>query len=82
VGGLRQLVLDGISGYTIPGRDPGAYVEALTRIIDDPGLGRRMGKAGRTVAQAYSWKVTTDRLLDVYADTDAYFQRAATALLG
>jgi D-inositol-3-phosphate glycosyltransferase len=82
VGGLRQLVLDGISGYTIPGRDPGAYVEALTRIIDNPGLGRLMGKAGRTVAQAYSWEATTGRLLDVYADTDAYYQRAATALLG
>jgi hypothetical protein len=41
-----------------------------------------MGKAGRTVAQAYSWEATTGRLLDVYADTDAYYQRAATALLG
>ncbi|MDP9326325.1 MAG: glycosyltransferase [Candidatus Dormibacteraeota bacterium] len=82
VGGLRQLVIDGISGITIAGHDAAVYADALTRIIDDPELARSMGDAGRTVAEAYSWEATADRLLGVYEDTEAYYQRAATALLG
>ena len=82
VGGLRQLVIDGISGRTIAGHDPAAYAEALTRIIDDPELARSMGRAGRRVAEAYSWEATADKLLAVYEETEADYKRAASALLG
>jgi D-inositol-3-phosphate glycosyltransferase len=82
VGGLRQLVLDGISGLTIAGHEPAPYAEALARLLDDPRLARSLGDAGRRVAEAYSWEATAERLLAVYADAEAFYQRAATSLLG
>jgi sugar transferase (PEP-CTERM/EpsH1 system associated) len=47
VGGLPEVVDDGVSGVLF---DPGAenaLVDALLRILDDPDLGRRMGDAAR-----------------------------------
>jgi D-inositol-3-phosphate glycosyltransferase len=82
VGGLRQLVIDGVSGYTIPGHDPHLYADAIVRVLDDPAAAAALGRAGRTVAEAYSWESTADRLLEVYADTESFYERAATALLG
>jgi glycosyltransferase involved in cell wall biosynthesis len=41
-----------------------------------------MGRAGRRVAEAYSWEATADKLLAVYEETEADYKRAASALLG
>ena len=82
VGGLRQIVLDGITGYTIPEHDPPAYAAALTRVLDDDALRRTLGAAGRRLAESYSWESTADRLLAVYQDTRAYYDRTAESLLG
>ncbi|MHB8507583.1 MAG: glycosyltransferase [Candidatus Dormibacteria bacterium] len=82
VGGLRQLVLDGITGYTIARHDPGDYADALLKILRDPQLAAVMGVAGRRLAQAYGWDATADRLLDVYDEVESEYSRAAAALLG
>ena len=82
VGGLRQLVIDGISGYTIRDHDPRAYAAAVGRILDDEDLRVSMGRAGRHVAGAYSWDVSADRLIEVYEDAERSYERAAASLLG
>ena len=43
-GGIRDVVLDGKTGFLIPAHRMGA---ALKRLLDDPVLRRRMGRAGR-----------------------------------
>jgi D-inositol-3-phosphate glycosyltransferase len=82
VGGLRQLVIDGITGVTVAGHDPRDYATALQRIFDDEVMRERMGTAGMRLARAYSWETTADRLLTVYEETEAEYDRAASALLG
>jgi D-inositol-3-phosphate glycosyltransferase len=81
VGGLRQLVLDGITGYTIPDHDPTVYGDAMLRIMENNDLRQAMGVAGRRLAQAYSWKATADKLLATLEEAEADYNRAAAALL-
>lgn len=45
--GLPENVLDGVTGFVVPRRDPQALAEKLALLAADPGLRRRMGQAGR-----------------------------------
>jgi D-inositol-3-phosphate glycosyltransferase len=82
IGGLRQLVLDGITGYTVAGHEPMAWADALRRVIDDPTARSVMGPAARRLARAYSWESSADQLLAAYGQTESNYSRAAAALLG
>src|SRR5207237_2689710 len=42
VGGLRDLVVDGETGLVVPPRDAAALRAALTRLLGDPELRRRL----------------------------------------
>lgn len=49
VGGVCELVEDGISGYTVPPKDAEALGTAMERVMNaSPESRRRMGEAGRT----------------------------------
>ena len=48
VGGLGDLVVDGATGYALPGGDPDALAVALRRLLDAPTLRREMGRAARS----------------------------------
>jgi len=49
-GGAAELFEDGISALACPPNDPQALASAITRLLADPGLRRRLGAAGRQVA--------------------------------
>jgi D-inositol-3-phosphate glycosyltransferase len=82
IGGLRQLVLDGITGYTIVGHEPLAWADAIRRVIDDPNARAVMGSAARRLAQSYSWESSADALLTAYRETEDNYHRAALSLIG
>jgi D-inositol-3-phosphate glycosyltransferase len=82
IGGLRQLVLDGITGVTVPSHEPMAWAEALSRVIDDPKAREVLGTAARHLAQAYSWDTSAEQLLEAYTETEANYRRVAHELLG
>jgi len=46
VGGNREAVIDGETGFVVPARDPEAMAGALTRLIDDRRLRDEFGSAG------------------------------------
>jgi glycosyltransferase involved in cell wall biosynthesis len=50
----------------VPCGDRDAIADALVRVLDDPGLARRLGRTGRTNSLDYSWASVTSRVLDVY----------------
>ena len=52
VGGVPDVVADGIDGYLFPVGDVGAAAEQLARLAADPELRRRMGEQGRERALA------------------------------
>lgn len=69
VGGLRDLVVDGVTGLLVPPRDPIALRAALERLLSDPDLRRQLGRAGRERARArFSWDGVTDATLAAYSE--------------
>ncbi len=52
VGGIPELVVDGETGLLVPPRDARALADALQRLLADPGLRARMGRASRARAEA------------------------------
>jgi len=52
VGGIPEIVRDGVTGLLVDRRDSAAMADALTRLILDPRLRVRLGAAGRAMAEA------------------------------
>ena len=50
VGGVPELVEDGLTGFLVPPRDPEALSQAILRLVKDHDLCRRMGQAGQRKA--------------------------------
>ncbi|MSO96585.1 MAG: glycosyltransferase family 1 protein [Thermoleophilia bacterium] len=50
VGGTRDVVNDGVSGFLVPFGDVSAAADRLERLARDPALRARMGAAGQAVA--------------------------------
>jgi glycosyltransferase involved in cell wall biosynthesis len=69
VGGHLDTVEDGVTGRLVPPRDPAALTAALTQLLAEPGLRRRLGTAGAARAAArYSWD-------KIAAETEAVYDR-------
>jgi glycosyltransferase involved in cell wall biosynthesis len=47
VGGIPEVIDDGVTGYVVPPSDPAAMAAALERYVRDPALAARHGAAGR-----------------------------------
>ena len=51
--GVVDIVVDGLTGIMVPPRDAGALADGLERLIGDPELRERMGRAGRVRAEEH-----------------------------
>jgi sugar transferase (PEP-CTERM/EpsH1 system associated) len=47
VGGVPEVIADGVTGQVVPPRDPAAMADALARYLQAPGLAAAHGAAGR-----------------------------------
>jgi glycogen(starch) synthase len=47
VGGLVEIVIDGVTGWLVPAADPDALAERMLACIDAPDIGRRLGSQAR-----------------------------------
>jgi glycosyltransferase involved in cell wall biosynthesis len=52
VGGLAELVIDGVTGKTVPTRNPAALAQAIGEVLSDLPRYREMARNGRKLAQA------------------------------
>jgi phosphatidylinositol alpha-mannosyltransferase len=73
--GYREVVTDGVEGLLVPPRDPEALAAGLVRVLQEPGLGRRLGEAGRARARSFDWPIVVDRLEELYARASASDRR-------
>jgi len=60
VGGVRESVVDGQTGFVVPPRDPAALADRLGELLADADLRRRQGSAGR---DRYEAEFTFDAML-------------------
>lgn len=69
-GGNSEIVLDGVSGYIVPPRDPQALAAAMLKMMSFPEEERRaMGQAGRAHIEAnYSLDHVVDQWEKLYRD--------------
>jgi phosphatidylinositol alpha-1,6-mannosyltransferase len=62
-GGAPDAVLDGRTGYVVPGRSPSAVADRLATLLLDPALAERMGKSGRQwIEERWRWDAVIARL--------------------
>jgi glycosyltransferase involved in cell wall biosynthesis len=47
VGGVSELIDDGVEGLLVPRRDPAAFADAVERLLRDPALAASLGQAAR-----------------------------------
>jgi len=67
IGGLDEVVLDGITGLLVPRASSSALAEATLRLLNDPELRNRLGEAARARAQkVFDSERLIDELLDMY----------------
>lgn len=66
VGGLIEVVDDGRTGLLVRGRDPSAFAEAITALLDDDDRRAAMGEAARRRAATFTWDRSVQRLVAIY----------------
>ncbi len=67
VGGIPDMVHDGETGLLVPPNDPDELRKALKRLMDDPELRARLGKAGHEFANSeLSWDSIAQKHLGFY----------------
>lgn len=67
VGGLKFTVVDGVTGYLVPPRDPGALAAKLAQVLGDLSLALRMGQAAaRRVQHLFTWPRVVERFSLLY----------------
>ena len=69
VGGVRSVVIPGVTGLVVPPGDAASLASALRRVLFEPGLGARMGRAGREhVVPAFSVATAAEQLSSLYEE--------------
>jgi glycosyltransferase involved in cell wall biosynthesis len=69
VGGLRDLIVDGETGWRVPPRDPVQLAAAWRNALSDPSAMLRCAAAARRhIEQRYDVGVIVTRILDLYRD--------------
>jgi glycosyltransferase involved in cell wall biosynthesis len=67
VAGVREQIVDGVTGLVVPPAAPATLADALAQLITDPALRRRMGAAGKQRVEAlFSTERCVTRTLAVY----------------
>jgi glycosyltransferase involved in cell wall biosynthesis len=70
VGGNAEAVLHGKTGFVVPPRNVGKLAEAITAILMDKELAKRMGNAGRErIKEVFSIQTMVDKIENLYITT-------------
>lgn len=66
-GGLPEVVDNEVTGLVVPKGDADALAAAIDRLLSDPALSERMGKAGRVRALArFDWSRSAEKFVALY----------------
>jgi glycosyltransferase involved in cell wall biosynthesis len=80
LGGLREVVHDGETGFLVTPGDENQLRDRLARLLEDPALARRMGENARQLAvEQFTWDACARRCLEAYEEMLARGGRRQTA---
>jgi glycogen(starch) synthase len=66
-GGIPGVIQDGYNGLLVEFGDTAGLADAMTQLVTDLALNRRLGKNGSiTVEREYSWEQVCDRVINSY----------------
>lgn len=66
VGGVPEIVSDGVNGLLVPPEDPEALADSIRRLAGDAELRGRLGTAGKEQSRNFSWPAIADQYQAVY----------------
>lgn len=70
VGGIPELIIDGVTGYLIPPSNHEVLAEKILALLEDPQKAAEMGRAGRLlIQQQFSCEIMLQRLEHLYKET-------------
>jgi L-malate glycosyltransferase len=65
-GGLPEVVLHGQTGIVVPKSNIAGLAAAIAKVLDDPGLAKRLGEGGRRHASRFGLSEHVSELMDFY----------------
>lgn len=68
VGGIPDVITDGVDGLLVPPEDPKALARALLRLLGDDGLHRRLACAARQRVRSFTCTAMVDATAEVYRE--------------
>lgn len=71
VGGLVEIIEDGVTGILVPPGDPSALASALMHLLVDENGAREMGRRGRAAAQDMTMAKMVDGYVELYEQVSA-----------
>jgi glycosyltransferase involved in cell wall biosynthesis len=67
MGGMPEIIMDDVTGYVIKIKDYGTLASRIIRLLEEPGIRKRLGVTGRqTVCTHYTKEIMTKSHLDLY----------------
>jgi glycosyltransferase involved in cell wall biosynthesis len=69
VGGITDVVEDGVSGYLVPPAEVAALAQAIKKLAIDPYLCQQMGRAAKKIIDdKFNWDRITERMISLYEE--------------
>ncbi len=66
-GGLAELAKNGVSALQVPAGSPAAIADAVSRLLRDEVLSRRLSRQARAVAtRDYAWPRIAEQVIETY----------------
>ena len=67
VGGLSEIVEDGVTGVKVPAYNPSALAEGILRVLEDRELSEQLKEnAYRAVQERYRWDMIAEKTIEAY----------------
>jgi glycogen synthase len=77
--GMQELIQHGRTGLLVAPESPRQLAAAVERLLRDRALARRMGEAGRVVANTHSWEAIARQHIELYQRLRRIKQRSLAA---
>jgi glycosyltransferase involved in cell wall biosynthesis len=66
IGGIPDVIEDGVNGLLVSPGEPEALARAIDHLLADRDLARRLSEGAQERAKDYDWEVLAERVLRVY----------------